>query len=61
MCCHLKNAAHLNGKIGDVRSYNFKEERFEVRFEDTSLKSALVGQTKLRIVIDLPREGDTGH
>ena len=55
--CHgLKNAAHLNGKIGDVRSRDTSNGRFKVRFEDKSLKSALVKPENLRIVFELPDE-----
>lgn len=55
--CHgLKNKAHLNGKIGDVRSFDGKTLLYVVRFEDKSLKSAFVKQENLRIVFDLPDE-----
>ena len=55
--CHgLKNAAHLNGKIGDIRSRDNSTGRFMVRFEDKSLKSALVKPENLRIVFELPDE-----
>lgn len=52
--CHgLKNAAHLNGKIGDVRSFDDKIERYGVHFEDKNLKSALVKPENLQIVFEL--------
>ena len=54
MCYGLKNAAHLNGKIGCVMSRDKKTGRCEVRFDDKSLKPVLVKQENLRIVFDLP-------
>ncbi|KAL7542966.1 hypothetical protein ACHAXR_012254 [Thalassiosira sp. AJA248-18] len=36
--CHgLKNASHLNGKIGDIRSLNERNGRYVVYFEDMSI------------------------
>ena len=53
--CHgLKNANHLNGKIGDVRDFNVKADRYEVYFEDSKLKPSLVKAEHFRIVFDLP-------
>ena len=55
--CHgLKNASHLNGKLGETRSHSRKDgiNRYAVHFEDKSLKPALVKPSNLRIVIDLP-------
>ena len=53
--CHgLKNALHLNEKIGDVIRYDPKSCRYEVRFEDKSLTSASVKKTNLQILFDLP-------
>ena len=41
--CHgLKNAAHLNGKIGDARGYKAATDRYEIHFEDKSLKPVAV-------------------
>lgn len=55
--CHgLKNAAHLNGKIGDITSYDGETGRYGVRFEDKGLTSALVKPSNLRIVFELPDE-----
>jgi len=56
--CHgLKNAAHLNGKIGDVKSpYEEKVGRYVVRFEDKTIKPALVKPENLRIILDLSGE-----
>ncbi|KAL3761499.1 hypothetical protein ACHAWU_006529 [Discostella pseudostelligera] len=58
--CHgLINAPHLNGKLGDVRSYTKGrggELRCGVYFEDKSLKSVAVRPLNLRIAFDLPDE-----
>ena len=60
--CHgLVNAAHLNGKLGDVRSISFgkdsdREVRFVVHFEDKSLKPAAIKPGNLRNAIVLPSE-----
>ena len=55
--CHgLINAAHLNGKIGEAASLDHKTDRYVVRFQDKSQKSALVKPGNLRIVFDLPDE-----
>lgn len=52
----LKNATHLNGKIGDIRNENEATGRFEVHFEDENLKPCLVKQENLRIMFELPNE-----
>ncbi|KAL9187140.1 hypothetical protein ACHAXT_010860 [Thalassiosira profunda] len=53
--CHgLKNAQHLNGKLGDVRSFDTATKRYVVRFEDKALNKASVKAVNLRIVMDLP-------
>ena len=54
--CHgLKNAAHLNGKIGDASNYNPDTDRYEVCFEDNGLGGPVaVKRGNLRIVFDLP-------
>ena len=53
--CHgLKNARHLNGKIGDVMRYDTVACRYEVRFEHKSLRPASVKAANLRILFDLP-------
>ena len=58
--CHgLKNVPHLNGKIGDVRSFDRNgSKRYEVHFEDTSLVPSVanVRPENLRIAFDLPEE-----
>ena len=51
MICHgLKNAANLNRKIGDLRDYNDDTKRYEVYFEDKTLKPVAVKHGNLRIV-----------
>ena len=53
--CHgLKNANHLNGKLGDLRLYHEERDRYEVHFEDKSLTPAFVRSRNLCIVFDLP-------
>ena len=56
--CHgLKQASHLNGKIGDIRKplkQCGEDLRYEVNFEDEKLKPALVKVQNLRVVFDLP-------
>ena len=58
--CHgLKNAAHLNGMIGDARKWIPGTGRYEVHFEDKSLKPAAVKPENLRIVFELPPAADS--
>ena len=67
ICQGLKNASHLNGKIGDVRGYgkgkmgdvrrefgNGGAFRYSVHFEDESLKPCLVKPENVRVLFDLP-------
>ena len=57
--CHgLKNAAHLNGKIGETTGYKADTDRYEVHFEDKSLKPVAVKRENLRIVFELPALAD---
>jgi len=50
--CHsLVNAAHLNGKTGRVKSYQEKVKRYEICFDDKSIKGCLVRPENLRINI----------
>eukprot|EP00984_Skeletonema_dohrnii_P022239 scaffold11354_cov71-Skeletonema_dohrnii-CCMP3373.AAC.1 len=63
---NTSKAAHLNGKIGEVRDVDMKEkedgskyfdkdnDRCVVHFEDKSLKPVRVKATNLRVVFDLP-------
>ena len=55
--CHgLKKAVHLNGKIGDTRSYNQETGRLGVQFEDKRLgkKPFAIKPENLRILFELP-------
>ena len=53
--CHgLQNATYLNGKVGDMTSFDNKTGCYEVCFEDKSLKPALVKPENLLITFDLP-------
>ena len=55
--CHgLKSAAHLNGKLGEVGSFNKSNGRQMMRFEDKSIDPVWVKVANLRIVFDLPDE-----
>ena len=54
ICKGLNKSSHLNGKLGDVRSYDSASERYEVYFEDKSLKPVSVKRENLRIVFELP-------
>ena len=66
VCHSLQKAAHLNGKIGEVRDVDMKEkedgskyfdkdtDRCVVHFEDKSLKPVRVKAANLRVVFDLP-------
>jgi len=52
--CHgLVKASHLNGKEGEVRSFDEEKQRHEILFEDESLKPCLVKPTNLRISFDV--------
>jgi hypothetical protein len=54
--CHgLKNnAAYLNDKIGDIRSFDETTGRYGVYFEDESIKPKSVKPRNLRILFELP-------
>ena len=56
--CHgLQNAPHLNGKLGEVRSFAKDSSgvgRFGVHFEEKGLKPAAVKPENLRIAFELP-------
>lgn len=58
VCQGLKKADQLNGKLGDIRSFDVETERYAVHFEDTSLKKPVaVKKENVRIVFDLPEVG----
>jgi len=48
----LVKASHLNGKEGEVRSFDEEKQRHEILFEDESLKPCLVKPSNLRISFD---------
>ena len=57
MCYGLINAFHLNGKLGEIRSFAKDSSggiRFGVHFEEKGLKSAAVKPQNLRIAFELP-------
>ena len=58
VCYGLKNAQSLNEKIGDVRGVNEKTGRYEVHFEDTTLKPPVcyVKLDNLKILFELPEK-----
>jgi len=70
ICHSLQKAAHLNGKIGEVRDFDVKEkedgkkgfdkdvDRCVVHFEDEGLKPVSVKANNLRVVFDLPNPDD---
>ncbi|KAL9187256.1 hypothetical protein ACHAXT_001359 [Thalassiosira profunda] len=61
--CHgLKSAAHLNGRVGEVRSVDREKDRFLVYLEGKE-EPVLVKLENLRIAFDLPEPttaGDSG-
>jgi hypothetical protein len=53
--CHgLQKGVHLNNKIGEIRDFDAKSDRYTIHFEDKSLKPAKIKGNNLRIVFDLP-------
>ncbi len=70
ICHSLQKAAHLNGKMGEVRKFDSKVkedgrkyfdkdvDRCVVYFEDEGLKPVSVKATNLRVVFDLPNSDD---
>mmetsp|Transcript_13870 Transcript_13870/g.31815 ORF Transcript_13870/g.31815 Transcript_13870/m.31815 type:complete len:501 (+) Transcript_13870:101-1603(+) len=53
-CRGLRKAAHLNGKIGDVRGFNESTERYRVHFHDGSLRPVEAKISNLEILFELP-------
>jgi len=45
---------HLNGKVGDLRSWDKESGCFTVQFEDKSLEPCSVHQEKVRTLFELP-------
>ncbi len=56
VCRGLRNASHLNGKVGVLGSWDKGSGRYGVHFEDAKLKPANVKLENLRLVFDLPNE-----
>ena len=56
--CHgLKDAmSHLNGKIGDTRSWVEKDNSYEIQFEGKDLEMISVKHENVRILFELPDE-----
>ena len=54
ICRGLQKAAHLNGKLADIRSFDKERERYTIHFEDKSMKPVAVKKENVRIVFDLP-------
>jgi len=53
-CQRLINAPHLNGKLGEVRLFDEKKDRYMIHFEDESLKPVSVKRINVRIAFELP-------
>ena len=54
--CHgLMNASHLNGKMGDVRSLDKKSGRYEIHFDEKSLKPCLIKGENVDIILDVTK------
>ena len=53
-CRGLRNAAHLNGKIGDVRGFNESTERYRIHFYDETLSPVEAKISNLEILFELP-------
>ena len=56
VCNGLKKATHLNGKIGDIRSYDEDNECYKVHFEDEGLEPWSLRAKFLRVVFELHEE-----
>ena len=52
--CHsmMEQEKHLNGKLGDVHSWNEEEQRYEVHFEDID-EPRMLPRENIRIAFDL--------
>lgn len=57
LCDGLQNASHLNGIMGEIRSYNSELNRYCVYFEDDMIGPVQVKPENLKIVFDFPGEG----
>lgn len=56
--CKGLSAAHLNGKIGDIRRRHKKTNRYAVHFADQSLEPKSILARNLRVLIDVPDENE---
>ena len=56
VCDGMKKATHLNGKIGDIRSYDEDNECYKVYFEEEGIEPWPVRVKFLRILFELPEE-----
>ena len=57
----LENAAHLNGKLGAVKSFRSGALQVVVHFENQSRMPAVVKTENLRIAFDLPSEDPSAN
>ena len=57
----LENAAHLNGKLGAVKSFRSGALQVVVHFENQSQMPAVVKTENLRIAFDLPSEDPSAN
>lgn len=56
VCQGFKNAPELNGKIGDVRSYDSNTQMFCVYFDDKRIAPKRVKNSNLQILFDIPEK-----
>lgn len=56
--CHglKKDLCHLNGNIGDVRSWDEENECYQVHFDGKNLEPCPVQRRNIRVLIELPSE-----
>ena len=54
ICDGLKNATHLNGKIGDLRSWHEESGCFKVHFDGNEIEPCTVKNEFLQILFDFP-------
>ena len=55
--CHgLGISSHLNGKIGDLQSWDEETDCYKVHFEDKGLELCSVTRENVRILFELPDE-----
>lgn len=54
VCQGLQNAQYLNGKVGDIRSFDDDSGRYEVYFDEKSIPAKRVKHENLRILFELP-------